>query len=186
MLPVREAMQKKIIDYFYNHASIKISLIVCNKEKAGVINIAAQNNIPVLMIEKEKFFREDSYVDELFKAKINAIILAGFLWKIPSKLIAAFPEKIINIHPALLPKFGGKGMYGNFVHEAVIASKETESGITIHLVDDVYDHGKIIFQKKCAVTQSDTSEDVAKKIHLLEHEFYPQVIEEFIKENLLK
>lgn len=173
---------KKIIEYFSNHAFINIALVVCNKKNAGVIDIASENNVPVLLIEKEKFFYGNAYLDDLLAAKIDVIVLAGFLWKIPSKLIGAFKNKIINIHPALLPKYGGKGMYGNAVHESVIASAEKESGITIHLVDEIYDHGKIIFQEKCAVFPTDTCSDLEKKIHALEHKFYPQIIERFIQD----
>ena len=129
--------------------------------------------IPVLMIEKEQFLKGDGYVDELKDAGIDFIVLAGFLWKIPSKLIAAFPNRIINIHPALLPKYGGKGMYGHFVHEAVIAAGEKESGISIHYVDEWYDHGNIIFQASCPVDANDDADSLAQKIHVLEHTHYP-------------
>ncbi len=118
----------------------------------------------------------NAYADELKALGIGFITLAGFLWKVPSKLVAAFPNKIINIHPALLPKFGGKGMYGKFVHEAVIAAGEKESGITIHYVDELYDHGNVIFQAVCSIGKNDTADSLAKKIHLLEHEHYPAVI----------
>ena len=117
---------KKIIEYFKDHRHIKIALIVSNKPDAGVLKIAEGENIPFLIIHKERFFREDAYTDELRERKIDFIVLAGFLWKIPSVLIKEYPYKIINIHPALLPKYGGKGMYGHFVHEAVIAAKEKE------------------------------------------------------------
>ncbi|MBS1608405.1 MAG: phosphoribosylglycinamide formyltransferase [Bacteroidetes bacterium] len=168
---------QKIIDHFRNHSSIKVALIICNKPGAGVLSIAERENIPALLIEKEKFFRGDSYVPELKEKNIDFIVLAGFLWKIPPALIKAYTGKIINIHPALLPKYGGKGMYGHFVHEAVIASGDKESGITIHYVDEVYDHGKIIFQDKCAVLSTDTAESLAQKIHELEHKNFPVVIE---------
>ncbi|HVT85169.1 MAG TPA: phosphoribosylglycinamide formyltransferase [Chitinophagaceae bacterium] len=171
---------QKIIDYFRNHAVVKIALIVCNKPEAGVLKIAAKENIPTLMIEKEKFFRGNGYVNELKQHKINWIILAGFLWKIPDLLINAFPEKIVNIHPALLPKYGGKGMYGQKVHEAVLANHEKESGITIHYVDNLYDHGKVIFQAKCDVLPDDTAENLAQRIHVLEHEHYPVAIEQLV------
>jgi phosphoribosylglycinamide formyltransferase-1 len=132
------------------------------------------------MIEKERFFREDAYVDEFKKNKIDFIVLAGFLWKIPIALLKAYSNKIINIHPALLPNYGGKGMYGNKVHEAVLANKEKESGISIHYVDEIYDHGKIIFQAKCAVLENDTADSLAQRIHALEHEHYPKIIERCI------
>ena len=136
---------QKIIDHFRDHTTIKIGLIVCNKEGAGVLSIATKEAIPSLLIDKERFFRGDAFVADLQQYAVDFIVLAGFLWKIPVKLIQAYPNKIINIHPALLPKYGGKGMYGNFVHEAVIASNDIESGITIHYVDELYDHGGVIF-----------------------------------------
>ncbi len=171
---------KKIIEYFHEHKDITVSLIVCNKPGAGVLKIAEQASIPTLLIEKEKFFRGNAYLDELKEKGIGFIILAGFLWKIPDALIKAFPGKIINIHPALLPNYGGKGMYGGFVHEAVINNKDKESGITIHYVDEQYDQGDIIFQARCSIEDGDTPEMLAKKIHLLEHEFYPKIIEETV------
>ena len=170
---------QKIIDYFKNSAIIKISLIVCNNPNAGVIKIAANSGIPVLLIEKE-FFRSTGYVSELRKQKIDFIVLAGFLWKIPEILIEAFPHKIINIHPALLPAYGGKGMYGKAVHSAVLAAKEKQSGITVHYVDDKYDHGEIIFQSICSVDEQDTVESLSKKIHELEHKFYAKQIEKLL------
>ena len=174
---------RQIIEYFANHAAIQVVLVVCNKPGAGVLNIAAQYDIPTLLIEKQQFFRGNAYMDELKASHINFIILAGFLWKIPSALIQAYANKIINIHPALLPKYGGKGMYGQFVHEAVIAASDKESGITIHKVDELYDHGQTIFQITCPVLPDDTPATLAQRIHALEHQHYPQVIEAFILEN---
>ena len=153
----------------------KVALIVCNKPGAGVLNIAAKHNIPTLIIEKERFFNGDNYLSELQKNQIGFIVLAGFLWKIPTALIQAYPKKIINIHPSLLPKHGGTGMYGSKVHEAVIAAGEKESGITIHYVDELYDHGEIIFQARCSVAANETAETLAQKIHALEHTHYPAV-----------
>ncbi len=160
---------------------IKVSLIVCNKPGAGVLDIAKKNNIPAILLDKEKFFRGDAYVNELKEANIDFIVLAGFLWKIPAALVRAYSGKILNIHPALLPKYGGKGMYGHFVHEAVIASGDRESGITIHVVDELYDHGHHIFQAFCPVLPGDTPDTLAARIHALEHNNYPRVIEEFIR-----
>ena len=171
---------KKIIEYFEGHRLITVSLIVCNKPDAGVLKIADQTGIPTLLIEKEKFFRGNAYTDELKERGIGFIVLAGFLWKIPDTLIKAYPGKIINIHPALLPNYGGKGMYGGFVHEAVITNKDKESGITIHYVDEHYDHGDIIFQARCPIEETDSSESLAKKIHLLEHTYYPKIIEKTV------
>lgn len=170
----------KIIEHFEGHATIKVVLVACNKPGAGVLSIARQNNIDALLIEKENFFRGDGYVDALKSYQVNFIVLAGFLWKIPDTLISAFPGSIINIHPALLPGFGGKGMYGNHVHEAVLAAGEKESGITIHYVDGHYDNGDIILQSTCMVETNDTPETLAAKVHALEHRYYPQVIEELL------
>ncbi|MFT4152943.1 phosphoribosylglycinamide formyltransferase [Parafilimonas sp.] len=167
-----------IIQYFSGSSAVAIALIVCNNAKADVLKIAADNNIPSLLIEKERFFRGDGYVPELQNAGIDFIVLAGFLWKIPAAIIHAYRNNIINIHPALLPKFGGKGMYGNFVHHAVLSAGEKESGITIHFVDEFYDNGKIIFQTTCPVYKNDTSETLAKRIHALEYKYFPKVIEE--------
>jgi formyltetrahydrofolate-dependent phosphoribosylglycinamide formyltransferase len=173
---------QKIIDHFKQHSSIKVSLIVCNKPDAGVLTIAAKEQIPALLIEKEQFFRGNAYVDELIAHNIDFIVLAGFLWKIPSRLIAAFPSRIINLHPALLPNYGGKGMYGKFVHEAVIAAKDPESGISIHYVDELYDHGALIFQARCVIEPHDTPDSLAQKIHALEHAHYPLIIEKIVVE----
>jgi len=172
---------RKIIDYFRHHASVAVSLIVSNQPNAGVLSIAAEEGIPTLILDKEHFFRGDAYVGELQKRRIGFIVLAGFLWKIPPALIAAWPGAIINIHPALLPKYGGKGMYGRRVHEAVLANKDTESGITIHYVDELYDHGNIIYQATCPVVEEDTPDTLAQKIHLLEHASYPAIIEKTIQ-----
>ena len=158
-----------------------VALIVCNKPGAGVLQIAGKAGIPSLLIEKERFFTGDNYLPELQKHNIDFIVLAGFLWKMPAALISAYPKKILNIHPALLPKYGGKGMYGSLVHKSVITAGEKESGITIHFVDELYDHGEIIFQAKCEVAPNDTPETVAQKIHLLEHANYPGVIASVIE-----
>ncbi|MGZ3951589.1 MAG: formyltransferase family protein, partial [Flavisolibacter sp.] len=133
------------------------------------------------LIEKERFFKGDGYLPELRSFKTDLIILAGFLWKIPQVLIDAYPKRIINIHPALLPKYGGKGMYGQYVHEAILNAGEIESGITIHYVDEHYDNGDIVFQTACPVLESDSSETLAARIHQLEHLHYPLVIEELLR-----
>lgn len=171
---------QKILEHFEASKKIEITLIVCNKAEAGVVAVAEQKNIPVLIIERERFFRGDSYIPEFSKQQIDFIVLAGFLWKIPAALIQAYPSHIINIHPALLPGYGGKGMYGQKVHQAVIDNKEKESGITIHYVDEQYDHGSTIFQATCPVLKDDTSSSLALRIQLLEHEHYPKVIEELL------
>lgn len=172
---------KNIIDHFRNHPHITVSLIVCNKPGAGVLNIAGDEGIPTLLIEKEPFFRGTAYVPELRERKIDYIILAGFLWKIPEALIKAYPHRMINIHPALLPKHGGKGMYGRFVHEAVIAASDKETGITIHYVDEQYDHGEPIFQASVPVEPGDDPIALARKVQLLEYEHFPAVIERVVE-----
>ncbi|MEQ1797930.1 MAG: phosphoribosylglycinamide formyltransferase [Lacibacter sp.] len=171
---------QKIIEHFRNHPSVIISLIVCNKPQAGVLKIAEEHGIPTMLLEKEQFFRGDAYVDELKTHQIDFIVLAGFLWKVPVTLIRAFPQHIINIHPALLPNYGGKGMYGHFVHEAVISNKEKESGISIHFVDELYDHGQVIFQARCEVKPEDSPDTLAQRIHGLEHKHYAAVIEKLL------
>jgi phosphoribosylglycinamide formyltransferase-1 len=170
----------RIIDRFRHHPTIKVSLIVCNKPGAGILGIAEREGIPVLLIEKEVFFRGGAYVAELRDSKIDFLVLAGFLWKIPAALVQAYRGRIINIHPALLPKYGGKGMYGRYVHEAVIGAKDRETGITIHYVDELYDHGQAIFQAQVSVEPDDTPESLAKKVQQLEHEHFPRVIEEVV------
>ena len=171
---------RKIIEYFENKGlRIKVSLIVCNVPDAGVLEIAKEKGIPSLIINKTDF-TATGYVESLQNADINFIVLAGFLWKVPEVLVRAYPKAIINIHPALLPKYGGKGMYGARVHEAVIAAGEKESGITIHWVNEHYDEGAIIFQAKCSIDASDTAESLANKIHALEHAHFAPNIEKLL------
>lgn len=172
---------EKIIRHFKDHPSLTVALIVCNKPGAGVLSIAEANHIPTLLIEKERFFRGDSYIPVLKGYGIDFIVLAGFLWKVPVPVIQAYPKKIINIHPALLPKYGGKGMYGMKVHETVIAEKEKQSGITIHYVNEHFDEGEPIFQASCPVEENDTPQTLAQKIHALEHAHFPSVIERLLK-----
>ena len=178
---------KEIIRYFHETGHlvmgcrVEISLIVCNKPGAGVLDIAKESGIPELIIEKEKFFRGSHYIAELKKNNISFIVLAGFLWKIPSELIRAYPDRILNIHPALLPSYGGKGMYGSAVHEAVVAARERESGISIHYVDEYYDHGRIFFQANFNLSPDETAESLAKKIHALEYKHYPEQIARWIE-----
>jgi phosphoribosylglycinamide formyltransferase-1 len=167
---------KAIIDYFKEKPMATVALIVCNKPEAGVIKIAESANIPVLLINKQTISSEDFLV-ALQKHQPSLLVLAGFLWKIPELIVKNFKDKIINIHPALLPKYGGKNMYGSHVHQAVIAAKETESGITIHYVNEVYDEGRIIVQARCEVAKEDDEHSLAGKIHQLEHFYFPKVIE---------
>jgi formyltetrahydrofolate-dependent phosphoribosylglycinamide formyltransferase len=171
---------KKIIEYFENKPTrIKISLIVCNVPGAGVLDIAESKGIPTLMINKAEF-TSTGYVESLHNADIHFIVLAGFLWKVPEVLVNAYPRGIINIHPALLPNYGGKGMYGSHVHEAVVAAGEKETGITIHWVDAHYDEGDIILQNKCSIDTTDTPAMVAQKIHVLEHQYFAPTIEKIL------
>lgn len=171
----------KIIHYFKDKSKgVEIALIVSNKPTAKVLTIASDNNIATLILDKEIFFRGNAYLPQLQNASIDYIVLAGFLWKIPINLIQAYPKKIINIHPALLPKYGGKGMYGSYVHEAVIANKELESGITIHFVNEHYDEGEHIFKASCTVDKFETVESLAAKIHALEYEHFAKVIDSVV------
>jgi folate-dependent phosphoribosylglycinamide formyltransferase PurN len=190
---------RKIIEYFENQyvsefaagknsslsvsksaRPIKVSLIVCNVPTAGVLEIAKEKGIPTLLINKTEF-ATGGYVESLKNADIDFIVLAGFLWKVPEVLVNAFPKAIVNIHPALLPNYGGKGMYGSRVHEAVIAAGESKSGITIHWVDANYDEGDIIFQAECTISSGDTPEVLAQKIHALEHQHFAPVIEKLLR-----
>jgi formyltetrahydrofolate-dependent phosphoribosylglycinamide formyltransferase len=167
----------KIIQYFSKKSNFSVALIVCNNPNAGVVQVAQAHGLPVLLVEKERFNTGDAYVAELRARGIGFIALAGFLWKLPPALVAAWPGRIVNIHPALLPKFGGQGMYGRHVHEAVIAAGERESGITVHYVDEQYDHGQPILQATCPVLPGDTPDSLAERVHQLEHAHYAPAIE---------
>lgn len=171
---------EKIIEHFQNQETIKVSLLLSNNAEAYGLQRAARYNIATLVFNKVQFRESDEIISVLRAAGITHIVLAGFLWLIPQNLIEAFPNRIINIHPALLPKFGGKGMYGMRVHEAVKAADEIETGITIHEVNAHYDEGKILSQQKCRVQKSDSPEQIAAKVQQLEHQYYPQVIEKWI------
>ena len=171
----------KIMEHFAGNAETVVCLVVSNKDDAGVLLYAKQHQVNTLVINKSDFYSDRSIVPDLEKAGINFIVLAGFLWKVPDAIINAYSNRMINIHPALLPKYGGKGMYGSRVHEAVLAAGDTTSGITIHLVDEHYDNGKIIFQATCPVAELDTPETLADKIHALEHRHFAGVIDEYIQ-----
>ena len=173
---------KNIIDYFKNSSSARVALIVCNNPAAGVLQIAARENIASLLINRHSFYHTEEIYNILKDIPPDLIVLAGFLWKVPQNLVNAFPNQIINIHPALLPKYGGKGMYGAYVHEAIIAAGEKESGITIHYVNEKYDEGEMILQKKCSVAADDTPESLAQKVHQLEYRWYPETIEKILDE----
>ena len=162
---------------------INVGLIVSNKKEAPVLNLAERHGIPSHIVQRKAFYERTELLDVLEQHKIDWIILAGFLWLIPGYLVEKFDHKIVNIHPALLPKYGGKGMYGMKVHQAVHDHKESETGITIHFVNEEYDEGGIIFQAKTRLNTKDTPESIAQKVHDLEYENYPQVIEKVILGN---
>ena len=170
---------ENIVKYFSQSPNICFPLILCNKKEAFVHERAARLHIPSITFDKNQL--ENGYVLSLLqREKIDFIVLAGFLLKVPEDILAAYPNKIINIHPSLLPKYGGKGMYGMRVHEAVVANGEKESGITIHYVNERYDEGAVIFQQRCEVLSDDTPEEVARKVHELEYLYFPKVIEEIL------
>jgi phosphoribosylglycinamide formyltransferase 1 len=171
---------QKILEHFSDRMDIAVRLIVSNKQDAGVLNIAKVASIDTFIVTRDSFYATTDLLVELDKRNIDFIVLAGFLWLIPPYLIQHYPDRIINIHPALLPKFGGKGMYGHFVHEAVHLAKETHSGITIHYVNEKYDEGSIVFQERCEILPSDQPEDIAKKVQVLEHSHYPTVIDQLV------
>lgn len=171
---------EQIATYFADNTDVEISLIVTNNPKAGVIDRARRLHIPVLLFDRKTFYETERINRLLQQQPIDLIVLAGFMWLMPEGIVRSFPNRIINIHPALLPKFGGKGMYGHFVHEAVVAAGETESGITIHYVNERYDEGQIIFQASCTVLPTDSPDDVAHSVQILEHAHYPRVVAEVL------
>jgi phosphoribosylglycinamide formyltransferase-1 len=172
---------QKIIEYFQYHKEVKVAVLMSNKPDAFALERAKTFNVPTFVFNRNDFYNSELVLEELRKREIDWIVLAGFLWLIPENLVKNFPNKIINIHPALLPKFGGKGMFGMHVHQAVVANKEKESGISIHYVNAQYDEGNIIFQASCPLLSTDTPEEVARKVQILEHQHFPRVIEESIK-----
>ncbi len=166
-----------------NEPQIKVSCICTNRPDALVIERSKKLGIPYLVFNRDDFYHRSTVIDHLIDLQVEWIILAGFLWLVPNTLINAFPGKIINIHPALLPAYGGKGMYGHHVHKSVIEAGEKWSGITIHYIDNEYDRGNIIFQAKCPVLPDDTPDSLASRIHQLEYEHYPEVIKQVVLEN---
>lgn len=172
---------EEILAYFNHHSMIEVVLLLSNNPTAFALTRAANFNVPTKVFTKELFKNTNVVLDWLREKEVTHIVLAGFLWLVPPYLTQNFPGKIINIHPALLPKFGGKGMYGMHVHEAIKLTGEKETGITIHLVDEKYDEGKILFQVSCPVLETETSEQIADNVHALEHTHYPKVIEQWIK-----
>lgn len=173
---------ENLVTSFKNEPGIRVKAIFCNNPGAYVIERAQRLSLPCILFDRGTFKTPD-FLNELKKFHTDFIILAGFLWKIPHYLIEHFPDRIINIHPALLPGYGGKGMYGVFVHQSVIANKEKETGISIHLVNGNYDEGRIIFQHSIPIPAEITPEELADKIHALEYQFFPKVVLEYIREN---
>ena len=176
---------ENIIRYFQENDSIRVSLVLSNKSDAYVLERAHRLKVPSNTFPKEEWVAGDEILAVLQEFHIDFIVLAGFLVRVPDLLLHAYPNKIINIHPALLPKFGGKGMYGNRVHEAVVAAGEKESGITIHYINEHYDEGNTIFQATCPVLPEDTAEKVAEKVHALEYKHFPHIIEEVVNGSIL-
>lgn len=171
---------QNIINYFKNSQEAKVELVLSNNAKANVLKRASDAGIKTIVVDKESFYENLTTINILKSKTIDLIVLAGFLWKVPENLVDAFPNKIINIHPALLPKFGGKGMYGMNVHKAVVEAKESKTGISIHFVNKHYDEGAIIAQYECNVEPSDSAETVAQKVHELEQQFFPKEIKKVL------
>jgi phosphoribosylglycinamide formyltransferase-1 len=173
---------ENIARYFKNQGNIEVRLILSNKADAGVLDRAGRLGIPSRVFSREQFQNPDFMLPMLRKAEADLLILAGFLWLIPSFLVESYPDRIINIHPALLPAYGGKGMYGDHVHRAVIGAKEKKSGITVHYVNEKYDEGAIIEQFECSIEPDDSPDSLAEKIHALEYKHFPEVIETVAKQ----
>ncbi|MCK4570096.1 MAG: phosphoribosylglycinamide formyltransferase [Bacteroidales bacterium] len=171
---------QKIIEYFRDNKEIEVTLVLSNNKGAYVLERAVAMDIPAYVFNRQLFYETEEVHDILRDIGIDYIVLAGFLWLVPENLLKSWPNHIINIHPALLPKFGGKGMYGDKVHQAVIEAGEKETGITIHYVNEKYDEGEIIFQKVFKILPNDTPESIAEKIHALEHTHFPAVIEQLV------
>lgn len=169
-----------IANYFKQNKKVRVKLILSNKPDASVLKRAKKLGIESLVFNREMFYHDSDVIDKLETEKIDLVVLAGFLWLVPDNILNKFHNRIINIHPALLPKYGGKGMFGHHVHEAVLANHEKRSGITIHYVNDKYDEGQVIFQKEIDVIPDDTPDSLASRIHELEYEFYPKVIEDIL------
>lgn len=171
---------EKIFEYFQNHNEVDVALLLCNKATAGVLDRAKKFNITSKIFSREEFYNSQTVYKQLVEEGIDFIVLAGFMWLVPTYLVSGFPNKIVNIHPALLPKYGGKGMYGMHVHKAVEKAGDLETGITIHFINQAYDEGNIIAQFSCQLSPNDTAEEIARKVQHLEHENYPKVIENVV------
>lgn len=171
---------ENIIEYFKNDDRVTIAVILSNRKDAYVLQRAKKFGVPTSVFSRDAFYNSQFVLDKLLEYHPDLIVLAGFMWLLPENILNAFSDKIINIHPALLPKYGGKGMYGMFVHETVKQSGDTVTGISIHYVNEKYDEGEIIFQAKCNIDKTDTPESIAQKIHLLEYEHFPAIIEQVL------
>ena len=169
-----------IMHHFQHHQSIEVALLLSNNSHAGALNRAHKCQVPTKVFDRVQFRESGVVLKWLNEAEITHLVLAGFLWLVPQEILKTFPDKIINIHPALLPKFGGKGMYGSKVHESVISSGEKETGITIHVVNEHFDEGKILFQAACPIEPDDDIHIITQKVHALEHAHFPKVIEQWI------
>jgi len=169
-----------IAEYFSDSSIARVMMIYSNRADAYVLQRANRMNIPTVVFDRADFYENDLIYNQLEKLYPDLIVLAGFLWKVPEKIVRIFPNRIVNIHPALLPKYGGKGMYGINVHRAVIENHEKESGITIHYVNENYDEGAAILQARCVISVNDTPETLAKKVHALEYKYFPQTIEQVL------
>ncbi len=172
---------EQIMEYFSGREDVSVALVVSNKARAGVLDRARRFGLPTLLIDRAMFYESEDILKILNQYGIDFVVLAGFLWLVPEYLVKAFKGRMVNIHPALLPHYGGKGMYGMHVHRAVVAHGERETGITIHYVNERYDEGDIVFQARCPVDPHDTPEDVARKVHALEYAHYPRVIDELLQ-----
>jgi phosphoribosylglycinamide formyltransferase-1 len=173
----------RIMDHFHNHPEIRVAILLSNNPDAFALQRAQSYGVTGQSFNRKTFYETNEILDLLNDLNISLIALAGFLWLVPSSIVSAYPNKIVNIHPALLPKYGGKGMYGMNVHQAVFDNRESESGITIHLVNNQYDRGTIIHQRRCPIESRDKPEEIAKKVLALEHSDYPKVIENLIRKS---
>ena len=173
---------QQIAEYFAASGTARVVMIYSNRADAYVLQRAYKMNIPTVLFDRIDFYENDLVLHQLQNLDPDLIVLAGFLWKVPEKIVRAFPKRIVNIHPALLPKYGGKGMYGSHVHRAIIENREKESGITIHYVNENYDEGDIILQATCRINENDTPESLAEKVHTLEYKYYPKTIEQVLSQ----
>ncbi len=171
---------RRLIEYFRNRSDAGIALVVSNKAQAPVLDMARSQAVATQVVDREEFEAGQPLLGLFERHTIQCVVLAGFLWKVPDYLVAAYDGRMVNIHPALLPDFGGRGMYGMHVHRAVKESGRDESGITIHLVNDRYDEGQILYQASCSLSPTDTPEEIARKVQQLEHRFYPPVVEQLL------